>query len=292
MNSTLKNILLTIIISLCLLFIGYSLSCFIAYLIGWPPFVSPLIFTILSLIAILVGLIWNKLNGGLEPIFFLIFISLFLSSLTNTIIQGVKFEDHEYRGSILGSNGYLYNQWGYKILDIEGKIRYDDFLVYVETQKQIIALDYSGNLLAIEEFIIEEHRGRAYVLHNQFTDEYLIRAESSLIKSGYEDYVYLGESEKSDYFKCYRNGLWDLIRVGKKYGWEIEYKEANDIEYFGNPIRCLVIKDGRRYKILASEGSKAWIVKNGVNYPYWDEDDYRLYYYDDDGEKWHCQLEY
>ena len=290
MNTALKNVLLTTVIALWLGFIGYSLSCFMAYIIGWSPYVSPVIVMILSVIAIITGLITKK-KSSLKPIFFVIFVSLFLSSLSNTIIQGIKFGDHEYNGSVIGSNGYLYNQFGYKILNIQGKLKYSDEVVYVETKNRVFVVDYDGDVLGNEEFIEEMHQGRAIVLQHPFTEKYLIMAESSIVKDGYDSYDYLGESYNYDYFKCCKNGLWDLVRVGKKYSGWVVYEKAQDIEEFGYPIRCFVIQDGKEYEILSSEKSTLWTENNGVNYPYWDDEDNRLHYKDNNGKSWYCQLE-
>lgn len=292
MNSIWKNVLLISVVTIWLLFLGYALSCFVAYIIGWPPFVAPVILTVLSFIAIIVGFISKRSKGSLvKPIFFVMFISLFISSLGNAIILGVKFDGREYSGNVIGSDGYLYNKFGYKILNIQGRLKYSDEVVYVETKNRVFVVDYDGDVLANEAFIEEMHQGRAIVLQHPFTEKYLIMDESSLVKDGYDSYDYLGESYNYDYFKCCKNGLWDLVRVGKKYGGWVFYGRAHDIEEFGYPIRCFVIQDGKKYKILSSDNSDSWEEENGVNHPYWTNKDNRLHYKDNNGESWFIQLE-
>lgn len=291
MNTTLKNVLLTIVIALWLIIIGYSLSCFVAYLIGWPPFVAPLICTIISLLAIIVGLFLHK-KKDITATFFVIFVSFLLSGLVNVIILGMKLKDNTYVGGVICTSnyhGYLYNKWGYKIFNVGGKISYEDSVIYLETNSHVYVFDYNGDLKTDDDFKEDFQYGRTSIFLSPYTRKYMVKIDSSIRYRDYDAYEYLGETDRLDFFKCQRNGLWDLIKVGKKSGHELKYRKAQSIQEFGYPLRCFVINDEGRY-IISSVGSLIWIVKNGVVDPYWDESDYRLYYYDNDGKLWHCQL--
>lgn len=293
MNSTWKNILITVVIAIWLGFIGYALSCFVAYIIGWPPFVAPIVFTIIALLALVTGFVLRKKND-VSSLFFVLFYSLFISSLANSIILGVKFSDLSYHGAIIAdapsSHCYLYNKWGWKILNIGGMIKYEDSYVYLMTNSEVYVFDYDGELIQSADLIVVAQYGHATILQQPFTQKYFIKG-SKVEKKAYDDYEYLGETDINDCFKGKTNGLWQLVMVRKKTGYcEIKYHDAQEIEEYGYPIKCFVIKDGKKYKILNDRGHSEYSTNKGIYGAYYDASEKQLNYEDEDGKRWYHQF--
>ncbi|GEM_PF-6469117 len=292
-----KNILLTVVFTLWLLLLGYSLSCFVAYLVGCPPFVAPLVFAFLSLIAL--NICWGMhKKKGLSPNIFVILLSLFISSVANAVNLGVKFgEDHSYRGSVIRDSYYghanLYNKWGYKIINVSGLIRYDDIAVYLETKTHVYKFNYDGDMIADADFDEDAQYGYASVLQHPFTKKYYIRGER-VYDEAYVDYDYLGDTDYADFIQCKeQGGLWKLVEVGKKYGSiDVNYDDYQEIKAIGyHPIHCFVVKDGEYYKILDSSGREVYKTKTGIRSPFHYEKSTKRFYYDDNnGKRWYHQL--
>lgn len=285
-----KNILLTIIISLWLIFIGYALSCFVAYIIEWPPFVAPIVFTVLSFIAIIIGIFIKTQN--LSSTYFVLFCALFFSSATNWIILGNKFSTSDsYHGSVLDSNGYLYNKWGYRISEIRGIIIYKANEIYLMTENHVYAYDYYGNYLDDEDFILKNEHGSVIIAKHPFTKKYHIKVGCSVSRDDYDNYAYMGKTEAHECFKCKNDGLWDLVMVDKRHeGADVEYSRAQTIKSFGNPIRCFVVKDGTEYIILNENGDNEYSTEHGIYNAHYNDKDKRLQYEDENGKRWYHQF--
>lgn len=284
-----KNILLTLVCTLWIIAIGYSSSCIVAYIIGWPPFVLPLIIAIVSFFVIIVGLIKRRKND-IKPAFFIVFVSLFLSGLCHSILLGAKFEDSTYRGAVLKSDGYLYNVWGTKILNYHGKVEFKDDVIYLETDSYVYVLNYDGDVIDNEEFIEEARYGYAEILQHPFSEEYIIQG-SSRLSGTYEDYEYLGETETADCVIAEKHDLWDLIIVDKEDGYcHVTEDDMKEIEGIDSPIRCFVVKKGTRWLILNANGYEVYSTENGIYDAYYDDDEHRLHYEDKEGERWYHQF--
>ena len=274
MNTALKNILLTTVIALWLGFIGYSLSCFIAYLIGWPPFVAPLVFTIVAIIALVGGLAMRK-KKEISSLFFVLFCSLFISSLSNTIILSVKFNDRTYRNAIISNfSDYrnpqtsVYNKWGFKIIEAKGRIQYEDDYVYIKTKTRVYCADYEGETYGYKEWEPDKDYGyktdyitECEIIQHPYTGLYYYKTNKIISYRGYEDIDDLGvDAENNLYLDCYEplEGH-SIIRIesdGEDYEVEDDLSDIGWYRHYDSDIKGFIIKKRgeRKYTFIDNNG--------------------------------------
>ncbi len=284
MNTALKNVLLTIVIALWLCFIGYSLSCFVAYLIGWPTFVGPIIATIVSLIAILSGLISKKKDGTPKSIFFVIIMAILLSSVANIVIAVAKFSGEKYNGAVLVADDNLYNKWGYKVINVSGTILQEDEVIYIMTKNRVYLINWDGEYIDDAKYEEEIYNYDDYkFVKNPYTHKYHY-CKYRVRKKAYTYVDEFREDKKGNrYFECtIGNGKTDIIGLGYRgenciyhgyfssngytYAFEIQKQRGSDYEIIdaltkSSVIQCKYFLDDIDYK--------------------------RFKYYDEDEDRWH-----
>ena len=279
MNNT-KNpiviIALTVVISLWLLFLGYSVFCLLAYMIGWYPFIGALIFSLLSLLFSILIFVQNRKKGGQHnSLLYAAMAALFISGIANTIILGAKFQDYTYRGAVIKnsySSGYLYNILGYKIIDVEGHYQFEDDYIYLCTMKRVYQFDYDGDYIDDKEWVLREDRSwmveseyDVKFIEQPYTKKGYLSSDRQIYYDKYYDYVDDIGIDEDNYFywECSQeNKRCDIIRA-TKWGFRVVQRD------------CYVDSDNDRF--TDSKGRYSFfIVKNKED---------KIYFIETDGSK-------
>lgn len=283
MNSNGKIILLTLIIAFWLFVIGYSLSCLIAYLIGWPPMIVPIALTIVSLLAIFIGVISKRKQGNTNPFYFIIFGGLLISNLANWIILGNKFSSRTYNEAVIETNGYLYNKWGYKIMNVRGTIIYDDD-IYLLASHRVYVFNRNGEFQDYKEYKKELYReGSEYFIQNPYTLKYHYVNEYGIGSEEYSKVTKLGISEDGNsFFNCINvDQQSDIIGFGDQL-WAMDCIYIGTYKHNGR-VYCFQLQRcvGCDYEIIDVDDN----VRISSEYKLYNDNYKQFYYYDEYHQK-------
>lgn len=277
-----KKFLLFSVLTIIFSLIGYSISCYVAYLFGWPPFWTPIICGIVLIATLFIrygvrGI--QKTDNTLS-----IFGSLFLSCLVVFFILNILFYKETYCGPVMYVDGYTFNKWGYKYLNMPNTDVYDEDndVIYLMSENRVYVLNLDGEFIEEATKYEEEiyKHGKCKFVKNPYTHKYHYASKYGIDRMAYEFVTYLGKDEKGNYYYQARkdNGKDDILGLSGYNGTNCIYCATFD---YNGYIYAFEIQMDGEYRIV-DDGYGSKITSEYYMY----ERSYKhFYYYDEYGER-------